>query len=215
MFIANFCGLADKKFLVFPLANGMSLLGDTLIITEDTSYRYYMNDRGKVGNIQVLIYPEGQLTFKEHVEYDDGIDYQYIIYDTFEKLDSHVDCTVVVRGKQRSYMPPLVIDKVDTHDDLPPEIESKEVILTAAYNKFEERKLHYRDRGYNMPDKALVLPLKPTHYKWLQLVAETKEIVELKDSATMTIIANLVEDKLREVSGKSLVQLIGLASKPE
>jgi len=215
MFIVNFCGLADKKFLTLLLANGMTELGDTLIVTEDNSYKYYVDERNRIGSIQVLFCSIGDLNFKNHVDYDDGIDYQYIIYDTFEKLDDKVDLTVVVRGKQRSLMPPIVTEKIDTKDDMPPEIESKEVILTAFYSKWEEGKLHYRDRGYNMTDKALVVALKPTHYKWLQMVAETKTVVELKDSATKAVIANIVNDKLKEVSGKTLMQLSDMASKPE
>ena len=33
--------MVDKKYLVLPLANAMSVYGDTLIVTDDNSYRYY------------------------------------------------------------------------------------------------------------------------------------------------------------------------------
>lgn len=206
MVLFNFCGLADKKFLILPLANAMSMLGDTLIVTEDTSYKYYITSENKISDVHVLI-PDEKIDFTQHIKYDDGKDYQYIIYDVFDKLYDKANLTVTVRNKDRTFMPPIIMEKTDIHDDMPPEIEAKEVVLSIAIGPFEKKKA-YAERGYNMPEKALVLPLQPGHFKWLQTVAETKEIVPFKDSKTMTTIVNIVEDKIRDVHGKSLAELI-------
>lgn len=207
MTVFNFCGLADKKFLVLPLANAMSILGDTLIITDDTSYRYYTTVESKVGNVQVLIQNMDKVNTASHIDYDDGIDYQYIIYDTVDKIDKDADRIVIVRNKDRSLVPPLVLEVSDEIYEGEPEVETKEVVLTAYYNKLEQRKLHYCDRGEDMQDKAFLIELKLSHFRWLQLVAETKEITKLNDKTTIGVLSNLVGDILK-VHGNDLEALM-------
>lgn len=207
MTIFNFCGLADKKFLVFPLANAMSILGDTLIVTDDNSYRYYTTSEGKVSNVQVLILDSKEINTASHESYDDGVDYQYIIYDTVDKIDKKADKIIIVRNKDRSIVPPLVLETSDEIYEGAPETETKEVVLTAFYNKLELRKVHYCDRGEDMSDKASLIQLKLVHFRWLQLVAETKEIVKLADKTTLSVIVSLVSDVFK-LQGKDLETLM-------
>lgn len=197
MTVFNFCGLADKKILVLPLANALSVLGDTLIVTDDTSYRYLVTEENKIGDVHVLIKPIDEIDIDTHVKYDDGIDYQNIIYDTVDKIDVQADKIIIVRNKDRSFIPKIITDISDELDEGVPEVETKEVVLTAFYNKLEQRKLHYCDRGEDMADKAVLIELKLVHYRWLQLIAETKEIVQLSDKATLSTIASLVSDVLQ------------------
>jgi hypothetical protein len=162
---------------VLPLANAMSVLGDTLLVTDDTSYRYLTTKEGKIGGVQVLIKNSDELKTDAHIEYDDGVDYQNIIYDTVDKIDKNANKIIIVRNKDRSLIPPLVTEVSDDVYEGEPETPTKEVVLTAFYNKLEQRKLHYCDRGEDMTDKAVLIELKLVHYRWLQLIAETKEIV--------------------------------------
>lgn len=197
MTIFNFCGMVDKKYLVLPLANAMSVYGDTLIVTDDNSYRYYTTSEGKIGPIQVLILSTDEINTKSHEEYDDGIDYQNIIYDTVDKIDKEADKIIIVRNKDRSLIPPLVTEVSDALDEGVPETETCEVVLTAYYNKLEAKRLNYCDRGEDMSDKAVLIELKLTHFRWLQLVAETKEIVSLGDKVLLGVLSNLLSDILK------------------
>ena len=49
--------------------------------------------------------------------------------------------------------------------------------------------------------------LKLVHYRWLQLIAETKNIEPLKDSATLKTIASLVSDVLKDVPNLETLML--------
>lgn len=207
MTVFNFCGLVDKKFLVLPLANAMSVLGDTLIVTDDNSYRYYITEENKVGAVRVLIMSPEEITTKSHVDYDDGIDYQNVIYDTVDKIDKEADRIIIVRNKDRRLIPPLVLEVSDVVDEGVAETETKEVVLTSFYNKLELRKNHYCDRGEDMNDKAVLIELKPVHFKWLQLISETKEIEKLNDKMTLSTLAGLVSDVLK-LHGKDIESLM-------
>lgn len=207
MLVVNFCGLADKKILVLPLANAMSVLGDTLLVTDDTSYKYYMNEDGKIGNVQVLVKNSEDLKTDAHIEYDDGIDYKNIIYDTIYKIDKKADKIIVVRNKDRRWIPPIVSEVSDEVYDGEVETPTREVVITAAYTKMELKKTHFCDRGEDMMDKALLVELKLTHYRWLQLIAETKNIEPLKDKATLSAIANLVSDVMKDYSSLEALML--------
>lgn len=189
--------MVDKKYLVLPLANAMSVYGDTLIVTDDNSYRYYTTKEGKIGPIQVLILSTDEINTKSHVDYDDGVDYQNIIYDTVDKIDKEADKIIIVRNKDRSLVPPLVTEVSDELDEGVAVIPTCEIVLTAYYNKLEVKRLHYCDRGEDMADKAALIELKLTHFRWLQLVAETKEIVSLGDKAVLGVLSNLLSDVLK------------------
>lgn len=207
MVVFNFCGLADKKMLVLPLANALSVLGDTLLVTDDTSYKYYVNEEGKIGDVQVLIKHSEDLKTDAHIEYDDGVDYKNIIYDTIDKIDKQADKIIIVRNKDRRWIPPIVTEVSDDVYEGEPETPTKEVVLTAAYSKMELKKTHFCDRGEDMMDKALLIELKLVHYRWLQLIAETKNIEPLKDSATLKTIASLVSDVLKDVPNLETLML--------
>lgn len=205
MVVVNFVGNLDKKILTFPIANAYSVMGTTLIVTDDDSYSWYLTEEKKIGDVRVLIKPENEITFSEERDYDDGTEYQYVIYDTKFKTTFDKNQTIVVRNKDRSMIPIEIRDITDEADINGPITPSFEVVLTAMHNKIEEKKKGYLKRGNELKDKAMLIQLKPEHFKWLQECSETKEILALKDKKALDTIVSLV-DGIDKISAKNLIQ---------
>lgn len=198
-----FMGNLDKKLLTLPIANAYSVMGTTLIVTDDNSYTWYTKPDGKIGDVKVLIKASEDITFKEEYEYDDGTSYQYVIYDTKSKAVFDKSATVIVRNKDRSVIPEEITFITDEADVAGAVTPSKEVVLTCNHSKIEEKKKGYLKRGNELKEQAQLILIKPEHYKWLQECSETKEILGMKDKKALSTIMGLL-DGIEKVSKKSL-----------
>lgn len=205
MVTVNIVGNLDKKVLVFPIANAFSVMGNTLIVTDDTSYEWYLTAKRRIGDVKVLIKRPEEINFKEDKEYDDGDEYQYMIFDTRDKANFEVNQTVICRNKNRELIPEEIREVTDEVEYQKAVTPSVEVVLTAFHNKIEEKKKGYLRRGNELPDKAQLIQLKPEHYKWLCECAETKEILSPKDKKLVDTVVALVAD-LTKVSAKSFAK---------
>lgn len=209
----NFVGNIDKKILTLPLARGLSWMGETLIITDDTSYkRLLLENENTVNGIKIICIPEDQISIDYVEDYDDGVEYSNVVFDTTKRIVEGNNRLIVCRGKNRQLIPhevSIVVDEVDIDGEY--ETASVEVVITAEYKKQELKKLGTLDRGEESKDKAKLLELKPVHYKWLSLAQETKEIGVLKDSQTISFIAETVG----ECFGKSEKDMTDILSRAE
>lgn len=194
----GFVGKVDKKLLTLPLANILSQLGDTLIVTDDTSYQWFMDSKGFIGGFRVHITKSSEISFMEKKDMDDGIDYQHYIYDTMEAVNFELDRVIVVRGKDRSLVPSNITDTTDEVEYEEALVPSREVVITAYHSKLEERRLGYLKRGEYLKDKALLVQVKPEQYKWLWGCMETKEVLAQKDKTVIKAVVNLVKDLFKE-----------------
>lgn len=199
MKVINFVGNVDKRILVLPLVRGLAFLGETLIITDDTSYRRMIDNDSMVSGIKVLVTQEFTQTMVD--DYDDGVSYNNIVFDTTSFIYENADKLIVCRNKDRRLIPGSVIDIIDKTDiEGEPEVESLEVVLTAAVPKkkrFGKKKTNtqqYLDRHEESKDKAILCPLKPGHYQWLCLCEELNNITLIGDAELIKLIAKLVSD---------------------
>lgn len=86
MKVISFVGNVDKRILVLPVARGLSFLGETLIVTDDPNY-LRATKNNIIAGIKVLF--SCNIDDKLVDNYDDGVDYQNIIYDTREFYSSY------------------------------------------------------------------------------------------------------------------------------
>lgn len=203
----GFVGKVDKKLLTLPLANMLSQLSDTLIITDDTSYSWFTDSKGFIGGIKVLIKPLHEINFTEAVEHEDGTDYQYFIYDTMENIEFKLDRVIVTRGKNRELVPKEITEVTDEVEYEEAVVFTEEVVLTAYHSKLDERRYGYLKRGEELTDKAKLVQVKPEHTKWLWGCMETKEVIAQRDKSITKLAVDLVKDLFKENS-KTLEKLM-------
>lgn len=191
-----FTGGVDKRVLVLPVARGLSFLGETLIVTDDLNY-LRGTDKDRLGNIKVLYTPN--ITNDTVSEFDDGVEYVNVVYDTLKFIPEVHDSLIVCRGKDRRLLPEevkAVTDNIDKNGEVV--TTSKEVVITFFVDRKELKKTHYTDRGErdDLLGKADILELKPNDIKWLMLCQEMGEIVLTKNTALLTEVAKLTADSV-------------------
>lgn len=196
MKVISFVGNVDKRILVLPVAKGLSFLGETLIVTDDPNY-LRGTQKNLIGSIKVLF--ETNITDSLVDKYDDGTDYQNIIYDTREFIPAQKDTLIVCRHKDRTLMVDKiteVVDDIDKNGDVV--TESNEIVITYFVDKKELKKTHYTERGEHTEvlGKADILELKPSDMRWLWICEETASIPTIKNTALIGEMAKILCSKL-------------------
>lgn len=190
-----FTGNVDKRILVLPLLRGLSQTGETLLVTDDPNYLRGTNEAQIMGAIKVLF--DYNITDDTVEDYEDGVDYINVVYDTMSFIPREYDKLVVCRHKDRQLTPNSVLEKVDEVDKNGDIVSpSSEVILSYFVDKKELKKTHYTDRGEHtdLTGKAELLELKGTDYKWIWFCSEMAEIPILKNAAITGLVAKLTAE---------------------
>lgn len=211
MKVISFVGNVDKRILVLPVARGLSFLGETLIVTDDPNY-LRATKNNIIAGIKVLF--SCNIDDKLVDNYDDGVDYQNIIYDTREFIPATKDSLIVCRHKDRTLMVDKikeVTDDIDKNGDVV--TESNEIVITYYVDKKELKKAHYTERGEHTDilGKADILELKPLDMRWLWLCEETASIPGMKNSSIIGEMAKILCKKLN-MSEKECAALLSRES---
>lgn len=210
MKVINFIGNVDKRILVLPLARSLTFLGETLLITDDTAYKRMLNEDSIISGIKVLITEEFSQNMIE--EYDDGVTYSNIIFDTTSFIYEKADKKVICRHKDRRLVPGSILEELDKVDiEGEPEVESEEIVLTAQipkkkFGKAKAKSIAYLDRYEESKKKAKLCALKPSHYYWLCLCEEAQDLSVIQDKDLLDFIVK----EFIDVFGMSLKDFTGL-----
>lgn len=213
MKVINFIGNVDKRILVLPLARSLTFLGETLLITDDTSYKRMLNEDNIISGIKVLITEDFSQNMIE--EYDDGVTYNNIIFDTTSFIYEKADKKVICRHKDRRLVPGSILEELDKVDiEGEPEVESEEIVLTAQipkkkFGKAKAKSIAYLDRYEESKKKAKLCALKPSHYYWLCLCEEAQDLSVIQDKDLIDFIIKEFVD----VFGMSLKDFTGLLTR--
>lgn len=213
MKVINFIGNVDKRILVLPLARSLTFLGETLLITDDTAYKRMINADNIISGIKVLITEEFSQNMIE--EYDDGVTYSNIIFDTTSFIYEKADKKVICRHKDRRLVPGSILEELDKVDiEGEPEVESEEIVLTAQipkkkFGKAKAKSITYLDRYEESKKKAKLCALKPSHYYWLCLCEEAQDLSVIQDKDLLDFIVK----EFIDVFGMSLKDFTGLLAR--
>lgn len=213
MKVINFIGNVDKRILVLPLARSLTFLGETLLITDDSSYKRMVNEDNIISGIKVLITEEFSQNMIE--EYDDGVTYSNIIFDTTSFIYEKADKKVICRHKDRRLVPGSILEELDKVDiEGEPEVESEEIVLTAQipkkkFGKAKAKSIAYLDRYEESKKKAKLCALKPSHYYWLCLCEEAQDLSVIQDKDLLDFLVK----EFIDVFGMSLKDFTGLLTR--
>lgn len=213
MKVINFIGNVDKRILVLPLARSLTFLGETLLITDDTAYKRMVNEDNIISGIKVLITEDFSQNMIE--EYDDGVTYNNIIFDTTSFIYEKADKKVICRHKDRRLVPGSVLEELDKVDiEGEPEVESEEIVLTAQipkkkFGKAKAKSIAYLDRYEESKKKAKLCVLKPSHYYWLCLCEEAQDLSVIQNKDLLDFIIK----EFIDVFGMSLKDFTGLLTR--
>lgn len=198
MKVINFIGDVDKRILTLPTARGLTFLGETLVVTDDSNYKRLADKDNIISGIKILYAENIENSLIE--DYDDGVVYQNIVVDSTSFIYEKADKKIICRHKDRSLIPKNILDSIDELD-IEGEliVETDEVVLTAFVPKkkgFGKKvsTVDFLDRHEESKLKAKLITLKALHYQWLYMCEETRDICPLQDAE----VINYLDSKLHD-----------------
>lgn len=172
-------GAVDKRVIAYPLLKVLTYLGKVLVVTDESTYRRFDENYSRRFEANLINYwVETEVTEKTYQEVDNLVTpYDFVVFITTNEIPPSTDKIIYCRGIDKGFGTPDVVQQLEEK----PIDEVLTVYVT--FSKLE--------------DKTLIrLEPSKTMYMYIAECEDKKEFVDLKDTATASMLYKFFEDEL-------------------